>query len=136
VGQVSVKLGFGMKFTVSIVPMGKPRMTRSDKWRKRPAVLRYFAYRAELILKSPVRLIPVEPGSVTIMAYLPIPESWSIKKKTAMAGMYHRQKPDCDNILKGVVDILWPKGDQMISFKMITKKWDDGNGARLEIEVE
>ena len=30
-----------------IIPLGKPRMTQRDKWAKRPAVLRYRAFKDE-----------------------------------------------------------------------------------------
>jgi len=31
----------------NINPVPKPRMTQSDKWKKRPPVLRYFAFKDE-----------------------------------------------------------------------------------------
>lgn len=35
-----------------ITPIGKPRMTRADKWKKRPAVMRYRAFCDEARLRK------------------------------------------------------------------------------------
>jgi len=45
-------------------------------------------------------MIPPNVIDVSWDAYLPMPKSWSKKKKSAMAGRPHRQKPDRDNIDK------------------------------------
>ena len=34
---------------LSVPIMGKPRMTRADRWKKRPVVERYWRYKDELI---------------------------------------------------------------------------------------
>ena len=36
------------KLTVVIDPVAKPRMTRSDRWKKRPCVVRYRVYSIRL----------------------------------------------------------------------------------------
>ncbi len=55
-----------------ITPMGKPRMTRADKWKKRPEVLRYRAFCDEVRLQG-VEL-PESGSHVTFI--LPMPASW------------------------------------------------------------
>jgi Holliday junction resolvase RusA-like endonuclease len=40
-----------------------------------------------------------------------MPASWSEKQKRAMDGMPHQQKPDLDNLVKGVLDALLPLED-------------------------
>ena len=119
------------KITVPIVPIGKPRMTQSDKWKKRPAVVRYYAFKDEL------RKAVGELGDVEILswvAYLPIPKSWTKKKKLEMKGKPHRQKPDRDNIDKAILDALF-KDDSGIAGGTIFKYWDDGKGTRLVIII-
>ena len=37
---------------------------------------------------------------------IPMAESWSKKKKELHVGKPHTQKPDCDNIIKGIQDSL------------------------------
>lgn len=109
--------------------MGKPRMTQRDKWKKRPAVLRYHAFKDELKLRVGSR-IPQDVDTVSWIVYFPMPKSWSKKKKAAMAGEKHRQKPDRDNIDKAILDAIFPE-DSGISDGELKKRWDDGNGARI-----
>ena len=66
---------------------------------------------------------------------MPMPESWSAKKKQAMAGLLHRTKPDRDNIDKAICDALW-KDDQCIAIGRQEKRYDDGEGPRLKMVVE
>ena len=116
--------------TVHITALGKPRMTQQDKWKKRPCVMRYRAFADEMRLR--VGVIPVEAVSVTLAVFLPMAESWSDKKKAALKGMPHRQKPDIDNICKAVLDALM-KDDSGIAYIHAVKRWDDGDGARVVI---
>ncbi len=87
---------------IPIVPVPKPRMTRSDAWKKRPAVVRYFAFKDEL--RGLVRG-SLEPD-VSLVFYLPMPKSWSEKKRVAMCGSPHQKKPDIDNLIKAFLDAL------------------------------
>lgn len=86
----------------SITPVPAPRMTRSDKWNKRPCVLRYFAFRDEIKLKK----VTYESGQHVVF-HIPMPDSWSKKKKAEMEGKPHMQVPDCDNFFKGMTDSIF-----------------------------
>lgn len=118
-------------FEVAIEPIGKPRMTQRDKWKKRPVVMRYRAYADALRLNYRG---PLSPTRVSWKAYFTLPPSWSKAKKLAMAGTFHQAKPDRDNVDKGILDALFAK-DQCIAFGTLAKYWDDGKGARIELEV-
>ena len=39
---------------------------------------------------------------------LPMARSWTKKKKVAMNGIHHEQKPDLDNLCKSVFDVMYP----------------------------
>jgi Holliday junction resolvase RusA-like endonuclease len=89
---------------INIAPIPKPRMTKRDKWARRPCVVEYFAYKDALIavgIRDELR-----SGNVSMGFYLAMPDSWSAKKKRAMDGKPHQQKPDLDNLVKGVLDCL------------------------------
>ena len=103
---------------VYVTPVGKPRQTQSDRWKQRPAVMRYRAFADELRLKYREDL----PDSVSLVFFIPIPASWSKKKKAAMLGKPHQQKPDCDNLAKAVLDAL-KKEDQTVWRCHIEKYW-------------
>lgn len=121
-----------MQTTIKIEPMGKPRMTRLDKWRQRDCVMRYRAFADELR----AQVGPVDQGAFRVdwVAYFTMPASWSMKKKTLMCGTFHRKKPDRDNIDKAILDALF-KNDSGIASGQLLKFWDDGGGARIELEI-
>jgi Holliday junction resolvase RusA-like endonuclease len=110
-----------------ITPQPKVRMTRSDKWRKRPAVVRYFEYCNRL--RELGATLP-ECGS-KITFFLPMPQSWSKKKREAMNGKPHQQKPDLDNLIKALCDAIH-KEDQHIWQYEACKLW----GVEGSIEVD
>jgi Holliday junction resolvase RusA-like endonuclease len=118
-------------------PMGKPRMTRADKWKKRGCVVRYRAY-ADLIrwcVKSQVGKLP-DPNRIRKLnwiAYFAPPKSWSEKKRLAIVEQLHRAKPDRDNIDKAVLDALFEE-DSAIASGHIEKRWNLRE--RLEIVIE
>lgn len=83
-----------------ITPCPKPRQTRSDKWKKRPCVMRYRAFADECRLLG----INIHDMGDTVIFHIPMPKSWSKKKKRLMDQRPHQQKPDIDNLLKSLLD--------------------------------
>lgn len=104
----------------NITPLGKPRMTRADKWKKRPEVLRYRAFCDEVRLNNVSR---PESGYHVIFV-LPMPPSWSKKKRSLMDGKPHQQKPDKDNLEKALLDAIFGE-DSHIWDGRVTKIWGE-----------
>lgn len=102
----------------NITPVPKPRMTRGDKWKKRPAVLRYWAFKDEVRLK---KLIFPESGT-KIIFHMPMPISWSETKKIYHVQSAHKQKPDLDNLIKGLGDAVHAEDKAIWNFQA-TKLW-------------
>ena len=106
---------------ISIDPMGKPRMSRADRWRKRPCVVKYFAYSNRI--KEAMLLQGFVPSDKLIFVFdIMMPKSWSKKKKDKMLGEPHQQKSDIDNILKGVLDSMIKK-DETVWKICASKRW-------------
>lgn len=105
---------------IKIVPVPKPRMTRADSWKKRPAVMRYWEFCDTLreLYKKEV------PHSVYLVFHIPMPKSWSKKMKTSMIGKPHKQKPDIDNLQKSFLDALC-KDDSYVYRIRAEKYWSD-----------
>ncbi len=95
-------------------------MTKADAWKQRPPVLKYFAWCDKAVeAANPtgkidvngrrVKIDPKEHGIIGFWAFAHIrmPQSWSKKKKAAMAGKLCDQKPDCSNIQKAVEDAIF-----------------------------
>lgn len=95
---------------IPVVPVGKPRMTQRDRWKKRPAVMRYRAFCDELRL-----FVKSLPDEVVIDFYLPMPKSWSEAKRRRMDGKPHQQKPDADNLIKAAIDAVCEEDKQVWS---------------------
>ncbi len=121
------------KFTIPGIPLGKPRMTQRDRWQKRKCVVKFRAWADVARAHAPMNLTD-DPLTVSWTAFLPLPASWSKAKRAAHLGTLHRQKPDRDNIDKGILDALFPS-DCGVAGGTIVKRWDDGKGPRLEIHV-
>lgn len=120
-------------YTIMGVPMGKPRMTRADKWKKRDCVLRYRAWADAARAATPGR--PTNPIRVDAVAFLPMPKSWSRKKQALLVGQLHRQKPDYDNISKALGDALWKDDDSGIACGYMEKRWADDAGPRMVVTI-
>lgn len=109
------------EITIDINPVPKPRMVRSDSWKKRPIVLKYWAYKDEFILKA--NKVKLKLGEeLNLIFYIQMPDSWSKKKKELMNNKPHQQTPDGDNILKGICDILC-KQDNFVWKVSYEKRW-------------
>ena len=59
---------------------------------------------------------------VEINIFIPVPKSWSKKKKSANLGRPHKQRPDLDNLIKAVQYILM-KEDSAIWKITAVKRW-------------
>lgn len=121
------------QFTVPGEPMGKPRMTQRDKWQKRPVVLRYREYCDRI--RAVAKIQPhMDCFAIEVTAHLPMPPSWSKKKRAEMLGKMHRNRPDWDNIGKAVCDALFEE-DSILGGGTVWKFWCDDASPRTEITV-
>ncbi len=109
-------------FHVDLPALGKPRMTQSDKWKKRKCVMDYRHWCDQLREACPSPPPAEMIGTVEVQAYFKMPDSWSAKKKTRMDGEYMRSKPDGDNVLKGVCDALWGD-DHRLGDQIVRRRW-------------
>jgi Holliday junction resolvase RusA-like endonuclease len=122
-----------MKITFFIDPMGAVRMNKSDAWRKRPAVLRYRAFKDSLRVQAAPYDLPKDPLIVNLDFHIAMPDSWSKKKKALMDKTWHRQKPDKDNCEKSVTDTLWPDDDSCIAAGFTRKFWAYKGSITMEV---
>lgn len=120
------------RFTYRGLPIGKPRMTHSDSWKKRPCVLVYRKFCDDI--RAQAGPLPIGPDGVIVSAFSPMAASWNEKKKQAMAGKPQRFKPDYDNIAKAVGDALFEE-DCCIWIGATLKFWCRQGEERLEVEV-
>ncbi len=109
-----------------ITPVPKPRQTRADKWKKRDCVMRYRAFADEVRLRG----VCLDNHSKVIFT-LPMPKSWSEKKKVENDGWPHKQRPDIDNLMKALLDAVYAD-DSHIWRINAEKRW--GRQGSIEIK--
>lgn len=102
---------------ISIVPIGAPRINYKGRFNAKAKA--YYAWKDELRLGYGRRKFP---NSVQLIFYMPMPKSWSLKKREAMAGRPHDQKPDIDNMIKSVLDTLM-EGEDKTVFRVYAEKY-------------
>ena len=112
-----------------VPPMPKPRMTRADRWKKRPVVLRYWEWCEAVRAEWGEGPFPQHLTHVTFR--VPMPKSWSKAKRAAMQGAPHTQTPDVDNYLKALLDALHVNDSGVWDIR-VTKRWSESGGITVE----
>ena len=87
---------------IDLAPYPKPRMTRSDRWKKRPTVLKYWEWKSSMQKFG----INFDSGQVDVIFFVPMPKSWTKSKRLAHDGKPHKSRPDIDNFLKALFDAV------------------------------
>ncbi len=101
-----------------IIPVPKPRQTQSDKWKKRPCVVRYRSFADEA---RACGLDVVNGDAITFI--LPMPKSWTQSKKDRLDGTPHLSRPDIDNLLKSVLDSIYKEDSIVWKLAGLEKRW-------------
>ena len=125
-----VKRFSGSKVVFNIEPMGKPRMTQSDKWKKRDVTDRYWEFKDKLNTRA--NELGYVPGDkLSIRFYLQMPKR---PKKHQQEGMPHQSKPDLDNLIKAFKDALLKDDSHVYEYGFMGKYWS--NSPRIEVDVQ
>jgi len=111
-----------------IVPVPKPRMTQSDRWKKRPCTARYWSFKDDC--KKFNVLIPESGSHITFI--MPMPKSWSNKKRLDMFGKPHQQRPDKDNLEKALLDAVYDE-DCRVWDSRVSKIWGAFGAIRVSV---
>ena len=114
---------FKMRIEFNIKPCPKPRMTRADRWKKRPIVLKYWDFCNELERQA-IKLEYIPGDKVSLIFYIPMAKSWSKKKREQMLGKPHKAKPDIDNLAKAFLDALLDEDSYVYSLSA-EKYWSN-----------
>lgn len=115
---------------LDITPIAKPRMTRRDKWLNpsRPIVAAYWAFKNEIALKRRGFILP---DAFRVLFYIPMPKTWSNRKKAEFSGTAHKQTPDLDNMIKALCDAFKVDDSEIYNIHAI-KLW--GETGKIKIE--
>lgn len=83
-------------------------------------VTRYRAFRDEVRACG----VEVPEAGAWIVFWLPMPKSWSKRKRAEMSGQPHQQKPDLDNLQKALLDAIYDDDCRVWSLGA-EKRWAD-----------
>ena len=119
-----------MKREYNIIPVSKPRQTRSDRWKKRPSVMKYRAFADEVRANK----IIIPSGGAHITFIIPFPVSYSKRKKKKLNGKPHfvKKRNDIDNLQKALMDAIFDDDSHIWDIRC-TKLW--GYEGKIIIET-
>ena len=92
--------------TIELAPNTKPRMTKRDQWKKRPCVEQYWEYKDRLQELFNAEDLPIP---YLLLFVIPMPTSWSKRKRLSLKGKPCEITPDKDNLEKAFLDALFGK---------------------------
>lgn len=116
---------------VSVAPNTKVWSKKSYIWAPTESWKKYCAFKDAIaaLVADKVWPLTLLPGDHVVF-HMPMPQSWSQKKKLAHDGEPHEAKPDLDNLIGGFFDAMFPgqskggKGDQhMHTLGSMKKVW-------------
>ncbi len=103
-------------YLFDVVPMGAVRMSQSDKWktnpnhfdpkkREREAVTRYRYFKS--VIRNQANEMKFElKGVLEVVFLVPMPSTWSEKKKQRENKKPVKTRPDIDNYVKAFMDAI------------------------------
>lgn len=137
------------KVILNITPQTHVRATQGDsiffripREKLRPEGLkrlmrleRYNKYKLDLDAEAKRKSFVMPPIGASIVFVIPVPKSWSNKKKKLYHGTFHQSKPDIDNLQKAFLDSLM-KEDKQIAHLEVQKRWVDFESGWIEITLK
>lgn len=106
---------------IKVKPQGYKRMSRKSVWKYKD----YHDYMNTI--RETCQKARFEPGdALSLDFYIPMPKSWSKKKKAEMEFEPHQNRPDLDNLVKAVLDALFYQkkgGDSCVYMLDAAKTW-------------
>ena len=113
-----------VKFNIIPVPASRPRVTRWSTYYGK----KYTNFKEEMLsLTSDIVFTPLEGNIFAQLQFnIPIPKSWTKKKKEAKNGAYCDNHADIDNYCKAILDSLngvYYEDDKQIVMLQATMLW-------------
>jgi Holliday junction resolvase RusA-like endonuclease len=109
-------------FTIEIDPQSAPRVNAKSLWTEKAK--RYFKYKSDIKLLCASKGFKKLNSELKITFFIPMPNSWSKKKKEEMLLQPHQQKPDIDNLSKAFMD-AFGEDDSHVYKLEAEKYWND-----------
>jgi len=139
----------GKVVRILITPQTHVRTTQGDKWyfriprnKLRPAGLsrlirieKYNQYKIDLLALCKSKSFVLPAQGLCITYFIPVPKSWSNKKKNLYHGTLHQSTPDIDNLMKATFDSLTHEDKYVGHLGSICKRWVNFEEGYIEFEI-
>jgi len=106
----------GKPYWTKVLKNGKTKKLRSkpNHVRTKRYLDKYFAYKEELKTLADKAGFIMPQDAFFMWFFMPMPKSWTKKKKAQMAFKLHKNKKDTDNLSKGLKDALAPRKSNFV----------------------
>ncbi len=81
-----------------------------------------------------MRKVDVPNAGYRITFVMPMPKSWSKRKRAEMVGQPHQQKPDLDNLIKALLDACYQDDCEVWDLRA-TKVWGEEGAISVDSPV-
>jgi Holliday junction resolvase RusA-like endonuclease len=141
------KRSISKKVILNITPQTFVRATQGDRIffriprdKLRPPGLkrllrleRYNEYKLSVNTLAKEKKFTFPEQGASIIFFIPVPVSWSEKKKKLHHGTLHQSKPDLDNLLKAMMDSLLSEDKFIAHYGELCKVWVNLDYGWIEI---
>lgn len=138
------------KIILNVTPATHVRTTQNDKWffripreklreaglKRLERIEKYNNYKIELLAEAKRKNFDFPPQGACITFYIPVPKSWSKKKKKQYHGKIHQSTPDLSNLLKAAEDALLLEDKYIGHYGELCKRWVDFESGWIEITIK
>jgi Holliday junction resolvase RusA-like endonuclease len=96
---------------------------------------RYNNYKIDLLAEAKRKKFIIPASGLSVVFFLPMPKTWSKKKRAAHHGLFCQSRPDIDNLAKAFIDSLVSE-DKHIANISLTKRWVDVPYGWIECSIQ
>jgi len=107
-------------------PSGLKRLLRIEK---------YNDYKTSLAAEAKLKKFALPNIGAGITFFIPVPRSWSKKKKKQYHGQFHMSRPDLKNLLSSFEDSLMSEDKTICHYSHLCKRWVNAEIGWIEIVV-
>lgn len=123
------------------IPKARPRVVGGHTYTPKPTRDYETKVRLAWAEQSRVRLALGQPLRASLNIWFAVPESYSKPKRLGLlsGGAWHTKKPDCDNLVKAVLDALNGcvyDDDSAVCELHVCKRYAENNVERVEVMIE
>jgi Holliday junction resolvase RusA-like endonuclease len=137
------------KIILEITPQTWVRVTQKDKiffriprdklrpagLKRRMRIERYNDYKLNVSAEAKRLHFNLPDVGAGILFYVPVPKSWSKKKKRLHHGQFHHSRPDLKNLLQAFEDSLMSEDMTISYYTHLGKIWVNEEAGWIEITI-